>query len=709
MNTEWSISARPPFAARFLNALNKERWSFLVTLLLLLGVSGVLIRRIPPTYSSSARLLIEYPRSTEQLTGLDAEAEVGRLDAVGEKVNPIANQVALIGSYTNFKEALTQLNLSETEFPYENLSVVNLPSTDVVQVTYQAASPELAAQVTQAIITIYEQENLLSNRKKGSSARKFLETRLPELQKQLVQAQDRLEQFQSQNRFLGTTVETDALTNTLTNLKSQVNAAKVQLAFTEQKAAGLKAQLPTNLEVAVNSAGASQDVGYQQLQTKLLEAETLLAQLQVRLTDENPQVISARQTRDRIKALLQQQSANLSPNSTPNTTVKPVDPLRQRLIEQWVGLETERAAQASQLQQLTAQLNQAQTLSARLPQLIKQQTQLQMAVEAAQQEYLTFKEKYTTSQIAEQQNISNVRVVEAPEIIPVPTGPNRKLLYAIALVFSTGISLGVVWLLRSRNDTIEGVNELREALPLSVLATVPWSGDGLIAHEEAMLEGPLAQSYQLLQAHIRMLPQNIQVIAICSGVSTEGRSSVANNLAAVEALAGQRVLIIDADGRSFERNELTNFNKSDRPSINREQEVPRHYKPPSKEQLANYDVLAHKDVPPPFLYKEWLAMLEQRRQQYDLIIVDCPPALDNPDATVIASMCDGVLWVVCPQRLGRKGAAACAENLHTWGTRLLGQVVVGVDSNQPPTIVLEDSRAEKPPQLQLLLQPEVER
>ncbi|KJH73271.1 GumC family protein [Aliterella atlantica] len=708
MNTEWSISARPSFAARFLNALNKERWSFLVTLLLLLGVSGVLIRRIPPTYTSSAKLLIEYPRSTEQLTGLDAEAEVGKLDAVGERVNPINNQVALLGSYTVYREALTQLNLSEAEFPYANLTVSNIPTTDVIQVAYEAASPELAAQITQAVVTVYVQENLLSNRKKGSSARKFLETRLPELQKQLEQAQDRLEQFQSQNRFLGTTVETDALTNSLTNLKSQVNAAKVQLAFTEQKAAGLKAQLPNNLEVAVNSAGASQDVGYQQLQTKLLEAETLLAQLQVRLTDENPQVISARQTRDQIKALLQQQSASLSPNSTPST-VKPVDPLRQRLIEQWVGLETERAAQASQLRQLTQQLNQTQALSERLPQLIKQQNQLQTAVEAAQQEYLTFKEKYTTSQIAEQQNISNVRVVEAAEVLPFPTAPNRKLLYAIALVVSTGISLGVVWLLQSRNDTIEGVGELREALPLSVLATVPWSGDGLLAHEDARLEGPLAQSYQLLQAHIRMLPQNIQVIAICSGVSTEGRSSVANNLAAVEALAGQRVLLIDADGRSFERNELNNFKASDRPNKNKEQEAPRYYKSPSNHQVANYDVLSSRDVPPPFLYKEWLAMLEQRRQQYDLIIVDCPPALDSPDATVIASMCDGVLWVVCPQRLGRKGAAACAENLHTWGTRLLGQVVVGVDSQQPPTIVLEDAQAAKPPQLQLLLQQEVER
>lgn len=212
-----------------------------------------------------------------------------------------------------------------------------------------------------------------------------------------------------------------------------------------------------------------------------------------------------------------------------------------------------------------------------------------------------------------------------------------------------------------------------------------------------MLESPLAHSYQLLQAHVRMLPRNVQVIAICSGVSTEGRSSVANNLAAVETLAGQRVLLIDADGGDRHRAELERVRSSDR-----------QHKSPSNQQLADYDVLSYRDTPPPFLYKEWLALLEQRRQQYDLIIVDCPPALDSPDATVIASMCDGVLWVVCPQRLGRRGAAACAENLHTWGTRLLGQVVVGVDSQQPPPTLVMESPAAKAPQLQLLLQREVE-
>lgn len=700
MNTDLSISTRPFFARSFFNALNKERWSFLITLIFLLGLAGVIIRRIPYTYSSSAKVLIEYPRSTEQLTGLNDQVELGRLDAVGEKVNPINNQVALLGSYPIFKKALAQLNLPEETFPFANLTVKPLTATDLIEVSYKSPSPEISATATQAVVEVYIQENQLTNRKKGSSAREFLERRLPQLKNQLQQNQDKLAEFQTQNRFLGTAIETDALTKTLIDLKAQVNAAQVQLAFTEEKAEQLKTQLPANLNASVNATGVSQDPSYQQLQTKLLEAEATLADLQVRLTDQNPQVVSAKNKRDRLIALIQQHSNGFTLQST-NNAVSPIDPLRQRLVEQWIGLETERSAQASQLNKLYQQLRQTQQLSEQLPLLIKQQTQLQLAVETAQQEYLIFKEKYNTSQIAEQQTISNVRIVELAEVMPFPIAPNRKLLYAIALVVSTGVALGVTWLCYRRNDTLDGVDELRAVLPLPVLATVPWTGDGLLAHEASVLESDLGYSYQLLQAHIRMLPQHSQVIAVCSGVATEGRSSVATNLAAVETLAGHRVLLIDADGQ-FELRPQSN-----RQNINSDKKAS-NYDSSSDSQKADYDILPYRNTPAPFLYKDWLILLEQSRQQYDLVIVDCPPALYSPDATVIASMCDGVLWVTCPQRLGRKGAEACAENLHTWGTRLLGQVVVGVDSQQPSPLTRENSLALTPPLLRQNLEPKVE-
>jgi uncharacterized protein involved in exopolysaccharide biosynthesis len=675
---------RPSFAARVSNAISRERWPFVITLAALLGLSAVIIRLLPPVYQSESTLLIEYPRGTEQLlSGTETQPEVGKLESVGEKVNPINTQAELLGSNSVFNEALARLKLSEEQVPYVNLSVEPVDGTDLIHVSYRSESPTLAAKVVQAVVTVYTEQNLRLNREKGALARKFLEKRLPAAQKRLQATQARLEQFQTNSRFLGTTVETDAITKARNDFETQVSTARADLAATEQKIVRLKPQLPSNLTAAVNSAGLGQDVGYQELQKQLLQAEALLAGFQSRLTPEHPQVVEAQENRDKLKTLLQQRSASVLRNQA-SASESPIDPLRQRLVEQWVGLETDRSAQTARLSQLSRQLQQLQSRSEKLPRLIKQQSQLQMAAEEAEKEYLAFKEKYTASLIAEQQNIGNIRVVQPANVNLIPVAPNRNLLFAIAIVISTGMSLAIVWLRRRRTDFFDASLDLQEFLPLQILAIVPWSGNGRLIREEEAEQRILADSYRLLQARLRMLPRDVQVMAVCSWAPAEGRSSVVANLALLEAQSGRRVLIIDADGRFPGQPEIWGFNRNEHGVEDKLQSSISRYATLHR-VMPSLDILLSSDTDSMVSYKKWLVLLEQVREQYDLIILDCPPSLESPDATLLASMSDGVLWVTCPERLGRRGAEAAAESLRTWGTRLLGQVIVGVRGGLPST------------------------
>lgn len=680
MNTDWYYSARPHFAAKVLRAFSKERWSFAITFTLLLGAAVAVIRILPRTYEAQGKILIEYPRSTAELSGVNAQAGVGEIKAVGERVNPINNQVALLRSRPIFEQALARLQLSPDQAPYPNLEVSSVGGTDVIQVIYSSESPILAAQVTEAIIEIYREINLQNNREKAATARKFLESRLPQIQVEMNNAKEALKQFQESNRFLGTATELETFTKALNELEMQAKQAQRELAFTESKIARLKTQLPPNLTTAVDAAGLSQDQGYQTIQSQLLEAEAKLAQLRSRFTEDSPAVQNALDNRNQLKALLDMRSRNLS--SQQRATNTPVDPIRQRLIEQWYQLETERSAQAARASQLSEQLRQMQNRLGQLPQLIKQQQQLQLGAQTTEKEYITFKEKYITSQIAEEQNISNVRVVEPVAIPGSPAWPNRKLLYALALVVSAGVASGLVWWRTSQSDSLNTIAELKEILPLPVLAVIPWSGNGRLSSDESMDEPALVKSYRLLQAHLQMLPRNMQVMAVCSWGPAEGRSCVAANLALLEAQSGRRVLLIEADGGASGQPELGEFRFT------------QHHSPKSwngkksdkavLKKLLNFDRLSGNETPSTYLSKEWIGLLEQVRKQYDLIILDCPPTVAGPDATVLAAMSDGVLWVTCPQRLGRRGAETAAESLRTWTTRLLGQVIIDADGKPLP-------------------------
>ena len=678
-STELSFPGRPPLPARVLRTLSRERWPFLITLVVLMGLASIAIRRLPTIYESTATLLIEYPKAEENLTSID-NSGIGRLDTVGD-VNPINNQVALLSSKPTYQKALDRLKLSPSEAPYGGLSVKAKGGTDLIAVSYRSEAPQLAASVVQAVVDIYIQENRLANRAKGSTAQVFLKQRLPQLQNQLTKAREQLQQFQEQHRFLGTEVETNTLTGTQNNLAQQVDAAQAELAATDEKIARLRSQLPSDLTTSVNSAGVSQDDGYQILQKQLLDTKAQIAQLQSRYTPSHPVLHEALERQNKLEAVLQERSQGLLGTQSSGFN-SPIDPVRQRLAEQWFGIAADRAAQAARLNELSQQLNQVQARAEQLPQLIKRQTQLGLAVETAQSNYLAFQKKYTASEIAEQQGISNVRTVDSasPETA-YPVAPNSKLLLALAFVISTGISFGVIWLRSHGDDDIDGTYVLREVLPLPILATIPWSENGRLAPQEQIADSPLASSYRLLQAHIHMLPKKTQVVAVCSWAAGEGRSSVAANLALTEAQAGQRVLLIDA-GRT-QTHSQTWQPQPDQGSGDPEIQ-PWHAN--LRPVLPNFDILSYTSTPATFLYKKWLALLERVRERYDLVILDCPPTEKGPDATLLAAMSDGVLWVICPERLGRHGAEAAAESLQTWTTRLLGQVVVGVEGNLTPAI-----------------------
>ncbi|NJO66654.1 MAG: hypothetical protein HC832_03910 [Leptolyngbyaceae cyanobacterium RM1_405_57] len=675
--TNWSYSQRPSIPVRVLQAINKERVPFLITLTLLLGVGTVLTQLPERRYESRSTLLIQAPAtSTRLISPGDRPAVVGELDAVGDRVSPVNNQVALLRSRPVYDLALERLNLTTSEAPHGNLQVSGVDGTDLVEVSYQSNSPELAAEVVQAVVEVYMEQNLSANRAQGSQARRFIEEQLDGLRNELAQTRDRLENFQTSSGFLGTAVETDSITESLSEASSQVAAARADLSATEQRIAQLRTQLSDDPLATLNAAGVSQDPAYQELQSQLVEAQGQLADYENRFTENDPYVISARERRDRIQALMNQRSEQLLGASTQ----QPVDPIRQRLVEQWFTLQAEQSAQAARLAQLTQQYNQLQARSRQLPELIKQQSQLQLDAELAEQEYRTFEQQYTATRIAEQQEVSNVRLVEPATVNNNPVAPNDKLLLALVVVVSTAIALALVWLLRSRSNSLEETKDLKQILPLPILATVPQRGNGRLTLEEPLDRQPLSHSYQLLQAHMRMLPQQVKAIAICSWAPQEGRSSVAHNLALVEA-SGRRVLLIDAHRRpsstsalAFQRPEAGDTNGS--PS----------WQSTVQKVIPGFDVLPQVAASLTTNYRDWLVLLDQARERYDRVILDCPPACQGADAALLASLSDGVLWVVSPDLIGRQGVTAAAETLQTWSTRLLGQVVIGVDDSLPAAV-----------------------
>jgi protein-tyrosine kinase len=167
-----------------------------------------------------------------------------------------------------------------------------------------------------------------------------------------------------------------------------------------------------------------------------------------------------------------------------------------------------------------------------------------------------------------------------------------------------------------------------------------------------------------------------RALAIVSPGSCEGRSFVAANLAVLFAQLGMRTLLVDADLRAPRQYRI--FDVADRGGLSSvlsgraAGEVPL----PAFGPLA---VMAAGPLPPnpqELLLRPALASyLELAGAQYDVVLVDTPPARDTADTHGVAFCAGSALVLARVNHTRLDEAAALARDLAEAGTLVLGTVL----------------------------------
>uniref|UniRef100_UPI003FD88165 CpsD/CapB family tyrosine-protein kinase n=1 Tax=Holdemanella porci TaxID=2652276 RepID=UPI003FD88165 len=183
----------------------------------------------------------------------------------------------------------------------------------------------------------------------------------------------------------------------------------------------------------------------------------------------------------------------------------------------------------------------------------------------------------------------------------------------------------------------------------------------------------------------------IQVINVVSTIPNEGKSTIACNLARIMAAKYKNVLLIDCDLRNASvhktlqisnRSGLTNIISEFREgvSIHSFEGV----------QDVQYDggyplsvITAGHRVPNPseVLGSKRLAkFLNQARQEFGYIIIDCPPVAVASDAIPLCNVSDGVLYVVDSKSSDKRKVKAAINDVERNGGHVMGVVLNKVES-----------------------------
>ena len=175
----------------------------------------------------------------------------------------------------------------------------------------------------------------------------------------------------------------------------------------------------------------------------------------------------------------------------------------------------------------------------------------------------------------------------------------------------------------------------------------------------------------------------IHTLMITSSSPSDGKSTVAVNLAVVTAQGDRPVAIIDADLRRPRLHKILRL--SNRRGVSDLFIQPQVYLDGSLQQTeaSNLMALTSGSLPPnpsELLGSEKMKqVVKQVREKAELVIIDSPPVLAVTDAVVLAPHVDGILIVVRPGSTKKAILRQTVEQLNRVGGKILGVVLNDVD------------------------------
>ncbi len=280
----------------------------------------------------------------------------------------------------------------------------------------------------------------------------------------------------------------------------------------------------------------------------------------------------------------------------------------------------------------------------------------------------------------------SVSLSAPPTASSAPIRPRPVLNIAAGVML--GLLLGVLlaWL-RSRLDrALRTPDEAEELLAVPVLSAIP------LRKRYSLEDGVLSEAYDVLRANLAFLSldQAMHVVTYTSFNPGEGKTSSVEGLAYAAVRGGMSVLLVDGDVRT---NSLSpQFGARGLPGLTSVIVGTSPLEEAVLEIVPGLSLLPAGPTPPnpPSLLSSgrMREVMGELRERHSLVIVDSPPVAHLADASILASISDGIVLVARVGVTNRADLPAAAANLRHSPTPIVGTIVLSpqmIDEAYYPT------------------------
>jgi polysaccharide biosynthesis transport protein len=688
-----------------LRVLRKHKWLIALFVLTLVAFVSIATFHARPTYDATARIEID-PENTV----LPAFAGGSTYESYANLETYIETQAQLLMSQTLAMLTIKSLQLEKDprfnahpeswlklvvvmtgglpgrrppvlETFLRNLSVKRVPNSRLLDVTYSAPDPKLAASIVNTHVENFIDQNLRRRYQATMQASLWLPVQIDKLKSEVETSEVALINYERTNQIWTIDQKQNTVTQKLADLNQQLTVAQADR-ISKEPIFNLVQNGNLDIIPAIRNSSAIRAIQQQR--------QTLESQLSAALSRYGPEFPLVLRLQGQIRDLDQSLA----------------------LEERNLGNQVEADYRAARRRELILQqaLKQKRQQAVEIADKMAQYNSLRREAEVDKELYDNLLQKQKGRDNNIYLPLNNIHVVDAASVPPSPSRPQKAVTISLAAMIGLVGGIGLAYLRERMNNRLKTPHDIEVLSRLPILAVVPESarladhksgkstkfqetlkatgnGGRLELMPRADPQSQISDAFRALRTSLLLSQADRppQVILVTSALPGEGKTSAAVNLAVTLAQLGDKTLLVDGDLR--------------RPGVSRDLNMAGGRYAGLSSFLAGVSTLDLVAVPHPtignlavmptgpvppnpgalFSSRRLRDMIAELRKRYRFIIIDAPAVTASKDALIVSLQADGVVLVVRSRETRKKAFTHTHDLLSGIRVPIIGVVLNGVD------------------------------
>lgn len=299
-------------------ALWRRKFRIVAFTVVAAAAAFVVVNAITPRYRSEARILLEARENVflraeadkqQERSAVDAETVTSQVQVILSRdlARDIIKQQGLAGipefnsaaggSISRILLSLVGLSRNPSEMTldervldayYDRLSVNAIERSRVITVSFSSANPDLSARIANAIASTYLKMQQTAKQQQTREASQWLAGEIDNMRKKVAEADARIEEYRAKANLYAGSNNSSLPSQQLTEITSQLSAARGQKADLETRAEQLRNLLKSNSSIEASDIANSETMRRLTEQRVALRAQ--LAEQSSTLMDQHPRI-----------------------------------------------------------------------------------------------------------------------------------------------------------------------------------------------------------------------------------------------------------------------------------------------------------------------------------------------------------------------------------------------------------------------------------